>query len=94
MAEGPDEVLRKKSRSAQYGQAAFLKIALECVDQRCRLLGAYDAAKIAALRQDQQQHGNTIPQGVIVVVDTPEQANQILGYSSYIDAIEEGTDSN
>ena len=84
---GP-ETKRRKVRRGQSGEASFLRIALDCVDQRCKILGAYDVAKIAALRQDQQDHGNTIPQGMIVVVDTPEQANHILGYTQFIESLE------
>lgn len=82
-----DQVAFKKSRSA-----SMVGLLLEDRSQLCRSTlstpRCIRCGQDRGIAQDQQQHGNTIPQGMIVVVDTPEQANHILGYSQFIEAIE------
>lgn len=81
-AWGPMQTNRTK-KTTRYGEAMFLKVALECVDQRLKLLGAFDFAKLEGLRRGQENSQSDTPVGVLVVVETPDQANKILGYEDW-----------
>lgn len=71
---GKDGTKRKTVTKPQSGDARFLKTVHDCIDLRCKLLGIY---KPPEERTEMQVWG------VLVEVNTPEQANTIMEYSEF-----------
>ena len=56
------------------GDPRFLETALKCVEQRCKLLGVY---------KPPEERAEMTVWGVTVIVDNPEQAEEILSYEQF-----------
>lgn len=62
--------------------ARFLDVIIKCVDMRCKLLGIY---------KPPEERSEMEVWGVVVAVDTPEQANAIMEYSEFQGKVVDGT---
>lgn len=80
----------RKKRYKRDGSATFLDTAMRCVEMRLKVIGAFDAAKIEMLKLMEQDKQNAKPKGVLVVVETPEQANELMAYEDWDAAVVEG----
>ncbi len=69
-----DGVFKTRTTKASAGEARFIEIALKCVEQRCKLLGVY---------KPPEERAEMVVWGVTVVVDNPEQAEEILSYEQF-----------
>lgn len=79
--KGKEGKVTKKGekRSGQAGDSRFLVAAIKCVQERCKLIGAYKEAE-----KDENEAGR--PMGVLVVVDSPEEAQKMLSYADFEEA--------
>lgn len=74
----------KNTRKVRHrtADARFLDVIIKCVDMRCKLLGIY---------KPPEERSEMEVWGVVVAVDTPEQANAIMEYSEFQGKVVEGT---
>lgn len=78
-SSGIKNTRKVKGRTAD---ARFLDVIIKCVDMRCKLLGIY---------KPPEERSEMEVWGVVVAVDTPEEANAIMEYSEFQGRVVEGT---
>lgn len=69
-----DGTFKTRTTKTAVGDPRFLDAALKCVEQRCKLLGVY---------KPPEERAEMTVWGVTVVVDNPEQAEEILSYEQF-----------
>jgi hypothetical protein len=82
METSKDGFKKKQTIRPQTGDARYLDSMLKCVDMRCKLLGIY---------KPPEERSEMEVWGVVVAVDTPEQANAIMEYSEFQGRVVEGS---
>lgn len=73
---------KKLTTRQKVGDAKFLDVIMRCSEQRCKLLGVFTPP---------EERAEITVWGVTVVVDTPEQASQILEYEQFKSRIVDAT---
>lgn len=73
---------KRKTTKGRTADAKFLDVVVKCVDMRCKLLGIY---------KPPEERSEMEVWGVVVAVDTPEQANAIMEYSEFQGRVIEGS---
>jgi hypothetical protein len=71
---GPAGIKTTRKVRERTADARFLDVVIKCVDMRCKLLGIY---------KPPEERSEMEVWGVVVAVDTPEQANAIMEYSEF-----------
>lgn len=65
---------KTRTTKTAVGDSRFIDVALKCVEQRCKLLGVY---------KPPEERAEMTVWGVTVIVDNPEQAEEILSYEQF-----------
>ena len=74
VAQTKDGSFKTRTSKTSVGDPRFLDAALKCVEQRCKLLGVF---------KPPEERAEMTVWGVTVVVDNPEQAEEILSYEQF-----------
>lgn len=67
-------IFKSRTTKSSSGDPRFIDIVLKCIEQRCKLLSVY---------KPPEERAELEVWGVTVVVDTPEQAEEILSYEQF-----------
>ncbi len=82
--EGGSKKRRRTRKSRQNGDANFLRIALDCVEKRSKIL--------MAIKEESGESDDIVVQAVEVIVENREQAQQMLTFEDFRKIVKGGGD--